>query len=120
MTISRVPEAVGDLAKLLAAGARLEDVPGVTHRGEDIGRWLTTQRRDFVRLDDEQQARLGVLGVKAAVRPRRTATKTPATFHVPAGRSRLPDGRAGIAQYRDREGGRMPGLGHVELLPDGG
>ncbi|THA49395.1 hypothetical protein [Streptomyces sp. A1136] len=36
------------LNTLLAAGTRLEDVvPGVTLRGEDIGRWLAAQQREL-------------------------------------------------------------------------
>ncbi|MFJ3841761.1 hypothetical protein ACIPY6_40520 [Streptomyces sp. NPDC090054] len=36
------------LAQLLEEGARLTViVPGVTRHGEDVGRWLATQRRDF-------------------------------------------------------------------------
>lgn len=34
--------------------------------GEDIGRWLATQRRDFRHLNAEQQRRLTELGVKPA------------------------------------------------------
>ncbi|WP_392900968.1 helicase associated domain-containing protein [Streptomyces sp. LN699] len=53
------------LAQLLAGGARLADVvPGVTRHGDDVGRWLATQRRDFSKLNAEQQRRLGELGVK--------------------------------------------------------
>ncbi|MFB6579442.1 helicase associated domain-containing protein [Streptomyces sp. NPDC056402] len=39
-------------------------VPGVTRHGDDIGRWLTTQRRNWDRLNEEQQRRLATLGVK--------------------------------------------------------
>ncbi|MFG2298556.1 helicase associated domain-containing protein [Streptomyces sp. NPDC048603] len=47
------------LAQLMDDGARLAAiVPGVTRHGEDVGRWLVTQRRDFRRLTEEQQRRL--------------------------------------------------------------
>lgn len=52
------------------AEATLNDiVPGVTVRGEDIGRWLATQRRDWKQLGDEQQTRLAQLGVTPAAEP---------------------------------------------------
>ncbi|MEV8536991.1 helicase associated domain-containing protein [Streptomyces sp. NPDC051211] len=55
------------LEALLAGGGRLANiVPGVTWHGEDTGRWLATQRRDFGRLSEEQQRRLAELGVKPA------------------------------------------------------
>ncbi|MFF5447515.1 hypothetical protein [Streptomyces sp. NPDC012888] len=38
----------------------------MTWHGEDIGRWLAAQRRDFHRLSTEQQRRLAKLGVKPA------------------------------------------------------
>ncbi|MFF4323712.1 helicase associated domain-containing protein [Streptomyces sp. NPDC001568] len=58
------------LAQLLAGGARLADVvPGVTRHGEDVGRWLATQRRDFGKLNAEQQRRRGKLGVKGRTGP---------------------------------------------------
>ncbi len=53
--------------QLLVGGARLDDVvPGVTLHGKGIGRWLATQRRDFSKLNTEQQRRLSELGVKKA------------------------------------------------------
>lgn len=84
------------LAQLLNEGARLAAiVPGVTRHGEDIGRWLATQRRDF-RLTEEQQARLAALGVTPARAPRaRTAAATSDTVHVPAGCRGVPEGRTG-------------------------
>ncbi|MFI5868050.1 Helicase associated domain protein [Streptomyces sp. NPDC051546] len=78
------------LTQLLAAGARLADiVPGVTRQGEDIGRWLATQQRDFGRLNDEQRKRLGKLGVKAAVRARTAAaTRSPCAKYTGSSRNR--------------------------------
>ncbi|WP_189491679.1 hypothetical protein [Streptomyces antnestii] len=40
-------------------------MPGVTWRGDDIG-WLTRQIRDSAQLNEEQQRRLGEVGVKPA------------------------------------------------------
>ncbi|MEV5281736.1 hypothetical protein [Streptomyces sp. NPDC051993] len=49
------------LQALLAGGATLaEIVPGVTCRGDDIGRWFTTQQGDWHRLNDEQRKRLNL------------------------------------------------------------
>ncbi|MFD9412658.1 Helicase associated domain protein [Streptomyces sp. NPDC059989] len=65
------------LTQLLAGGARLGDiVPGVTLHGEDVGGWLTTQRRDWDLLDGKQRERLAELGVKPSSRPRTTPAKT--------------------------------------------
>ncbi|MFD9519644.1 transposase [Streptomyces sp. NPDC059979] len=62
------------LAQLLAEGARpAAVVPGVTRHGEEAGRWLTTQRRAWDPLNEEQQRRLPHLGVdQFAVRRGRT------------------------------------------------
>ncbi|WP_327425362.1 helicase associated domain-containing protein [Streptomyces sp. NBC_01707] len=65
------------LTALLAGGAGLEEiVPGVTHRGDDIGRWLARQARDWAQLNPEQQHRLGEAGVKPAVRPHKATART--------------------------------------------
>ncbi|MFI5868217.1 helicase associated domain-containing protein [Streptomyces sp. NPDC051546] len=53
----------------LAEGARLTAiVPGATRHGNDIGRWLDSQRRGWRGLGDEQRERLGGLGVKGPAR----------------------------------------------------
>ncbi|GLX41393.1 helicase [Streptomyces roseochromogenus] len=107
------------LTQLLAGGARIEDVaPGVTLHGEDIGRWLATQRRDFTKLNEEQRARLGELGVRKAVRARRAPAKTGTTAGPGASSQAFHSGVQALAQYVAREG-RLPGRGVVEVLPDG-
>ncbi|MFB6582514.1 helicase associated domain-containing protein [Streptomyces sp. NPDC056402] len=64
------------LAQLVAEGARLTAVvPGVTRHGEDIGRWLTTQRRNWEQLNEEQQRRLATLGAKKARRDQLDASQ---------------------------------------------
>ncbi|MFF4323346.1 helicase associated domain-containing protein, partial [Streptomyces sp. NPDC001568] len=108
------------LAQLLAEGARLTAiVPGVTRHGEDVGRWLGTQRRDFDKLNEGQRARLATQGVKKAPRPRQAPAKTAGA--VPSGRGALAfqTGIQALAQYREREGEGLPGRGHVKELPDG-
>ncbi|MFD3833864.1 Helicase associated domain protein, partial [Streptomyces sp. NPDC058621] len=109
------------LAQLLAAGARLDDVvPGVTRHGEDVGRWLSTQRKGWERLNGEQQRRLGELGVKPqkAVRARKTPAKTAAASGPGTGSGAFQKGLEALAQYIEREG-RLPGRGVVQVLPDG-
>ncbi|MFF5448482.1 Helicase associated domain protein [Streptomyces sp. NPDC012888] len=108
------------LVQLLAEGARPGAVvPGVTRHGEDVGRWLATQRRDWELLSEEQRRRLGELGVRKAVRPRRAAVGAGAAGSA-AGRASeaFQRGLRALAQYVGREGG-MPSRAHVERLPDG-
>ncbi|MEU6867941.1 Helicase associated domain protein [Streptomyces sp. NPDC046876] len=110
------------LAQLLHEGARLTAItPGVTRHGEDIGRWLATQRRDFRRLNEEQQRRLAALGVKPAraVRPRVAAAGQGATTTSGRAAEAFHKGVQALAQYLAREGGGVPGRSHVEHLPDG-
>ncbi|MFI1650935.1 helicase associated domain-containing protein [Streptomyces avidinii] len=48
------------LTQLLAEGARLTAVvPGVPRHGEDIGRWLATQRRNWDRLNGVDAKKTG-------------------------------------------------------------
>ncbi|WP_327387830.1 helicase associated domain-containing protein [Streptomyces sp. NBC_01207] len=48
----------------------------MTRRGEDVGRWLATQRRNWDRLGkEEQQRRLGELGVRLGVRLSKTRSR---------------------------------------------
>nr|WP_053703347.1 helicase associated domain-containing protein [Streptomyces sp. WM6368] len=107
------------LAQLLAEGARLTAiVPGVTRHGEDVGRWLATQRRAWDRLNAEQQRRLGLLGVKKAARARTTALKKAVASGPRAGGTAFQKGLEALQQYVAREG-RLPGRAAVERLPDG-
>ncbi|MFA7767774.1 DEAD/DEAH box helicase [Streptomyces sp. NRRL S-448] len=106
------------LAQLLAEGARLTAVvPGVTWHGEDVGRWLATQRRDWDRLNADQRARLGELGVKA-VRARKAPAKAGAKSGAGKSGEAFQKGMEALAQYVAREGG-LPGRGVVEVLHDG-
>ncbi|MFJ3861513.1 Helicase associated domain protein [Streptomyces sp. NPDC090085] len=109
------------LTQLLADGARpTAIVPGVTRHGDDIGRWLATQRRGWARLNTEQQHRLAALGVKPekAARARTTAAKTAAASQPRAGETAFQKGLKALQQYVAREG-RLPGRAAVERLPDG-
>ncbi|WP_326793405.1 Helicase associated domain protein [Streptomyces sp. NBC_00841] len=112
------------LGALLEAGASLDEiVPGVTHRGDDIGRWLTRQTRDWAQLNEEQQRRLTGHSVKPAARPQkapaRTSAKTGAGKGAARGTAAFQRGVAALAQYIQREEKTIVGRAHVEELPDG-
>ncbi|MFI1154891.1 Helicase associated domain protein [Streptomyces sp. NPDC020817] len=110
------------LAQLLDEGARLTSiVAGVTRHGEDVGRWLAAQRRDYRRLTEEQQRRLAELGVKPAraVHARTAAAKAGAVRGSGRGAEAFHKGVQALTQYLEREGGGLPGRAHVEQLPDG-
>ncbi|MEU9165807.1 Helicase associated domain protein [Streptomyces sp. NPDC048424] len=107
------------LGQILACGARLNDVvPGVTRHGEDIGRWLATQRRGWNRLNEEQQRRLAELGVTKTPPARKTAAKTATAPGPRAGGEAFQKGLEALQQYTAREGA-LPGRAHIEHLPDG-
>ncbi|MDX3540890.1 helicase associated domain-containing protein, partial [Streptomyces sp. MB09-01] len=107
------------LTQLLAEGARLTAiVPGVTRHGEDIGRWLATQRQNWDRLGEEQQRRLGELGVTKAPRARRAPTKAASKSRPGKGGEAFQKGLEALRQYVAREGG-LPGRGGVQEMPDG-
>ncbi|WP_392842635.1 Helicase associated domain protein [Streptomyces sp. LN500] len=109
------------LATLLEGGARLEEiVPGVTHRGDDIGRWLIRQTQDWGRHNEEQQHRLDELGVKPATRPRKEpAAPTNEKAGTAKGSDAFQRGVAALAQYIQREEKTVVGRQHLEELPDG-
>ncbi|MFB6563912.1 Helicase associated domain protein [Streptomyces sp. NPDC056400] len=107
------------LTQLLAEGARLTAiVPGVTRHGEDVGRWLASQRRNWDRLNEEQQRRLGELGVKPqkAVRARKAAAKTAAEPGSRAGGTAFQKGLQALQQYKARTGSVTVSRGHVEAV----
>ncbi|WP_327380533.1 MULTISPECIES: helicase associated domain-containing protein [unclassified Streptomyces] len=111
------------LTQLLAEGARLTAiVPGVTRHGDDIGRWLTTQRRDWNRLGEEQQRRLATLGVKPqkAAQARKAAAKTTTSSRPRAGGEAFQKGLQALQQYVARTGSVAVPRGHVETMDVGG
>ncbi|WP_326793860.1 helicase associated domain-containing protein [Streptomyces sp. NBC_00841] len=108
------------LRVLLAAGGTLDEIlPGVTYRGDDIGRWLARQVRDWARLNTEQQRRLGELGVRAAARPSAARVPRPARTGAGGGADAFQRGVQALTQYIAREGKTVVGRQHVEELPDG-
>ncbi|GAA2417510.1 Helicase associated domain protein [Streptomyces mauvecolor] len=98
-----------DLAQ--ADGHLPQIAPGVTFDGDDLGRWLHQQRRDWNKLTAAQQERLNALGVQpappqAAVPARPTAAAVPTAFER---------GIAALTQYIGREGSGNPvPRSHVE------
>ncbi|MFF1561686.1 Helicase associated domain protein [Streptomyces sp. NPDC058279] len=107
------------LTQLLAEGARVKEVvPRVTRHGEDIGRWLTTQQRDWNQLNQEQRKRLAQLGVKKAARARTAPAKPVVASGPGTGGRAFQKGLEALAQYITREG-RLPGRDVVQVLPDG-
>lgn len=108
------------LRALLEAGGTLEEIlPGVTYRGDDIGRWLARQARDWARLNPEQQRRLAGLGVRPASRPT-PPRKAPASAGAKTGTVKGSDaftrGVAALRQYIQREARTVVPRGHTECL----
>ncbi|MFB7534462.1 Helicase associated domain protein [Streptomyces sp. NPDC056178] len=108
------------LTTLLTASGKLEDItPGVTYRGDDIGRWTTRQARDWTRLNPEQQRRLGELGVGAAERPQKTPARSGTETRAAKNSDAFTRGITALRQYIQREGKTSVSRQHIEQLPDG-
>ncbi|MET8422121.1 Helicase associated domain protein [Streptomyces sp. NPDC005098] len=108
------------LSALLAAGGALGEIlPGVTYRGDDIGRWLARQVRDWARLNPEQQHRLSEAGVKPAVRAQKASAESGPKAGAEKGSDAFSRGVAALQQYIAREGKTVVGRQHIEELPDG-
>ncbi|MFI6730116.1 Helicase associated domain protein [Streptomyces sp. R-74717] len=108
------------LTALLTAGGKLEEItPGVTYRGDDIGRWTTRQARDWTRLNPEQQHRLNELDVKPAARPQKAPARSGTETRAAKSSDAFTRGITALRQYIAREGKHVVGRGHVEELPDG-
>ncbi|MEV7236545.1 helicase associated domain-containing protein [Streptomyces sp. NPDC051020] len=123
---SVIDQGGADSAPKLASGANsaaqshLEEiVPSVTLRGDDIGRWLTSQARDWTRLNPEQQRRLSELGVKPSVRPSAAHVPRPARTGAGRGADAFQRGLQALTQYIARERKTVVPRGHTEHLEDG-
>ncbi|MFE9934399.1 Helicase associated domain protein [Streptomyces sp. NPDC005533] len=107
------------LTQLLAEGARPTTIlPGVTRHGEDIGRWLATQRRNWDQLNTEQQQRLHALGVKLqkASRARTETAKTAEASGPRAGGTAFQKGLKALVQYTARTGAVTVPRTHAETV----
>ncbi|MFD3775205.1 Helicase associated domain protein [Streptomyces sp. NPDC058612] len=115
---------LAQLAETEAGGLLPAIEPGVLFDGDDLGRWLTRQARDWAQLSAEQQERLTALGVQAAAQ---APAPAPAAAGGATGGGVKASGKAqqafqrgleALAQYVAREGG-LPARSAVEVLPDG-
>ncbi len=103
-------------------GGALPDIaPGVQIDGDDIGRWLKRQRRDWRLLTTEQQGRLSELGVQPAQTPPPAPTTKGAAKRPSKASHAFQRGLAALTQWVEREGRRpVPRGAIVELVIDGG
>ncbi|MFD3761060.1 Helicase associated domain protein [Streptomyces sp. NPDC058622] len=99
---------LAQLAETEAGGLLPAIEPGVTFDGDDLGRWLTRQTRDWAQLSAEQQG-LTALGVRAAEAP---APAPAAASAVKGGSGKTQQafqrGLAALTQWVAREGAHRP------------
>ncbi|MGW4732652.1 Helicase associated domain protein [Streptomyces shenzhenensis] len=103
------------LADLVDADGSLPYIaPGVLFEGDDLGRWLQRQTREWFQLTEEQQRRLSGLGVKPAERSAPASTEgTKASGKASA----FQRGLAALAQWIQREGThKAVPRGHIETV----
>ncbi|MET7326116.1 Helicase associated domain protein [Streptomyces sp. NPDC005549] len=105
------------LADLVDADGSLPEIqPGVLFEGDDIGRWLKRQRRDWRLLTTEQQERLSKLGVQ----PMQAPAPAPAARDAAKGPSKAQQafqrGLTALTQWVEREGQRPVPRGHSEEI----
>ncbi|MFF0143330.1 Helicase associated domain protein [Streptomyces sp. NPDC005227] len=103
------------LIDLVDADGHLPDIaPGVLFDGDDIGRWLQRQTREWSQLIKEQQRRLSSLGVTPAEQP---APATTDGGKSSGKASAFQRGLAALAQWVQREGAhKAVPRGHVEAV----
>ncbi len=90
--------------------------PGVQIDGDDIGRWLQRQRRDWRLLTTERQDRL----TKLSVQPAETLAPVPVAARAPKGQSKASQafqrGLTALTQWVEREGDRPVPRVHSEQI----
>jgi hypothetical protein len=87
----------------------------VTFDGDDVGRWLKRQRRDWELLSTEQQKRLSGIGVQPAPAPP-PAPATRGAARPSKAQQAFQRGLAALAQWIEREGQRPVPRGHREQI----
>ncbi|HET6856591.1 MAG TPA: Helicase associated domain protein [Streptomyces sp.] len=109
------------LADLVDADGVLPQIqPGVLFEGDDLGKWMARQSRDWALLSDEQQARLTALGVEPAEPPPPARLTGDAAQRPGKGSAGFERGVAALAQYMAREGTTRVPRGHTEEITVGG
>nr|WTB28164.1 Helicase associated domain protein [Streptomyces sp. NBC_00830]WTB35919.1 Helicase associated domain protein [Streptomyces sp. NBC_00830] len=106
-----------DLAETEPGGNLPEIQPGVLFEGDDLGRWIERQARDWVQLAEEQRERLTALGVKPTERPSPAPAAKAAAKGPGKASAAFQRGVAALAQYITREGTSTPvPRGHSETI----
>jgi hypothetical protein len=103
-------------------GGVLPDIaPGVQIDGDDIGRWLQRQRRNWKQLSAEQQERLTGIGVEPVQAPPPAPAATSPVKGPSKAQQAFQRGLAALAQWVEREGAQrpVPRGAVVELVVDG-
>ncbi|WP_326623882.1 MULTISPECIES: DEAD/DEAH box helicase [unclassified Streptomyces] len=110
-----------DLAETEPGGNLPEIQPGVLFEGDDLGRWIERQARDWVQLAEEQRERLTALGVKPTERPSPAPAAKAAAKGSGKASAAFQRGVAALAQYIAREGHHRVPRAHLEpILVEGG
>ncbi|MFD3681493.1 Helicase associated domain protein, partial [Streptomyces sp. NPDC058613] len=110
---------LAQLAETEAGGLLPAIEPGVLFDGDDLGRWLTRQARDWAQLSAEQQERLTALGVQAAAQAPAPAPAAAGTAKGGSGKAQqaFQRGLTALTQWVEREGaGRPVPRGHAEPI----
>ncbi|MDJ0386392.1 DEAD/DEAH box helicase [Streptomyces sp. G-G2] len=97
-------------------GGRLPAIEaGVLYEGDDLGKWLQRQARDWTQLSSQQQERLTTLGVAPAERPAAPAAQRAGGRESKA-QEAFQRGLAALTQWTEREGDRAVPRGHSEQI----
>lgn len=90
--------------------------PGVLFEGDDLGRWLQRQTREWFQLTEEQQERLAKLGVQPVQAPSPDPAAARATKGPAKAQQAFQRGLTALTQWVEREGDRPVPRGHSEEI----
>jgi superfamily II DNA or RNA helicase len=108
---------LADLATDEPHGTLPDIAPGVLFEGDDLGKWLRRQARDWAQLSVEQQERLSQLGVQPLGAPSPAPAATRAVMGPSKAQQAFQRGLAALAQWVEREGVHRPvPRGHSEEI----